>query len=599
MLCPLFRSVARVSAAALLCLPALAQSAPPPPAPPPPPPSRIAGAAAPDGSAPASAAEAGDPAARFQAAEVIPSPQSNFQIFNNAIFHDGRYVAHQATMASLIADAYGVDERNVQGGPPWLEWDKFEITATAPPATKPADQHMMLRALLADRFHLVVHNGTAPMPAWALLADHPKLKASAAAAPSGDSGDNDDGPKGPGPGSSGCVPQPPAPGGVPGSGTLTVNCKHVTMAEFTQTLDWMGNGFLGNLPVNDATGLSGTYDFSVEFTPPFLRRRASGDDAAPLVTIFDAVQRLGLKLERRTAPAPVLVVDSVSETPTPNAPDIETLIPPPPAASFDVAVIKPSAPGGMPRAAIRGNQLDVAGLPLKFFINFAWGLNFNGGDMLANAPAWLDSARYDIVAKNTSAPPTDSGNGGADIDQLRQMLRTLLTDRFEVKTHTESRPEDTYILRADSPRLQKADPASRTKCINDPGPDGKDPRTGNPALDRVIYCQNVTMAQFAEDLSKLAPGYFEFPVVDDSKLASSWDFTLAFSSRRVSLFGAGPAPTPAAGAGGNALPSASDPTGELSLYDAVRKQLGLRLDKEKRPEQVLVLDHIDQQPTPN
>lgn len=582
----------------LVAFAARAQSpaAPPPPPPPPPPPSTSG--VPPDAQSAPAAAEAGNPAARFEASEIIPSPPTNFRIFGNSVFHDGRYTVRQATMASLIAEAWGADERTVQGGPSWLEWDKFDITATAPPDTKPADQKMMLRALLADRFHLVVHNGTAPLPAWALLADHPKIRPSTDAAPSGDSAGDDTGSKGPGPGNSGCQPQPPGSG----SGSLTVNCKHVTMAEFTQTLNWMGNGVLGDLPINDATGLKGAYDFSVEWTPPFLRRRGGNPDDAPGVSLFDAVQHLGLKLERRTAPAPVLLVDSVSETPTPNAPDIAKLIPPLPPASFDVAVIKPAASGAMPRAGIRGNQLDVSGFPLKFFIDFAWNLNFNDDEMLANAPSWLDSARYDIVAKNTSAPPSDAQPGGADIDRLRQMLRTLLTDRFEVKTHTEERPEDTYVLRADSPRLQKADPAARTKCTNGPGPDGKDPRTANPALDRLIYCQNVTMTQFAQAVSFLAPGYFQFPVIDDTKLDGSYNFTVAFSSRRVSLFGATPTPAPAAGgagAGGNAMPSASDPTGELSLMDAVHKQLGLRLDKEKRPEPVLVLDHIDQQPTEN
>jgi uncharacterized protein (TIGR03435 family) len=45
--------------------------------------------------------------------------------------------------------------------------------------------------------------------------------------------------------------------------------------------------------------------------------------------------------------------------------------------------------------------------------------------------------------------------------------------------------------------------------------------------------------------------------------------------------------------------TASDPNGALSFYDAVSKELGLKLVKEKRPEQVLVFDHIDEQMTPN
>ena len=510
-------------------------------------------------------------------------------MFGNTVFHDGRYMVRQATMAALIANAYGIDERTVQGGPNWLEWNKFDITAKAPADTKPDDQELMLRSLLRDRFHLAVHNGTAPMPAWALVADHPKLKAGSAAGD--DSAGADAGPE---PGSGpGCHPVFPQQGGPGNMTSLTISCHDATMAQFAQNLQWLGNGVL-NDPVTDATGLKGTYDFDMQWTPPYLRRR-SGEDG---INLFDAVQRLGLRLEKRTAPAPVLIVDSVSETPTPNDPNIAKEIPPPPPASFDVAVIKPSQAGGFPRARIRGNQLDVSGMPLKFFIDFAWGLNFNDGEMMANAPPWLADARFDIIAKNTTAPPSDAPNGNADIEQLRQMLRTLITDRFELKTHVEQRPVDAYVLQVDDPKMEKADPTSRTKCSNGPGPDGKDPRTANPQLDRLIYCQNVTMEQFASALSSLAPGYFEYPVVNETGLSGSFDFTLSFSSVRRSIFGTGPAPTPAAG-GQDAAPSAAEPTGEVPLPDAIRKQLGLKLEKVKRPEPVLVIDHIDQQPTPN
>jgi uncharacterized protein (TIGR03435 family) len=582
------RRVACFSLLAYLAFAALAQSPAPPPPPPPSPPPSAAGQSALTHTA---AEPSSGPAPVFAASEIETSPPTRFGFDDSGHLRGERYTWRQATMAGLIAGAYGMDARNVQGGPSWLEWDHFDIFAKAPAAAKPDDLQLMLRSLLEDRFHLVVHKGTAPMPAWALVADHPKVKPSPDAA-SGDGSAEDQGSKG-----SGCQPQPPPPGGVPGSATLTVNCKHVTMAEFAQTLDWMGNGVLGDDPVTDATDLKGAYDFTVEWTPPFMRRR-TGDDSAG-ITLFDALQRVGFRLERRTAPAPVLIVDSVSEIPTPNAPDIAKTIPPLPPAAFDVAVIKPSASGERPMAGIRGDQLNVAGFPLKFFVDFAWNLNFNDGQMLANAPPWLDTARFDITAKNTNAGASESQPGPADIEQLRGMLRALLAERFEAKTHTEMRPVDTWVLRADSPRLQKANPASRTKCINGPGPDGKDPRTTNPALDRLVYCQNVTMAQFAEALSSLAPGYFNFPVADDTGLTGSFDFTLSFSSNRVSLFGSSPTPAPAASGGGDSAPSASDPSGELPIYDAIRRQLGLRMDKEKRPESVLVIDHIDQQPTAN
>ena len=79
-----------------------------------------------------------------------------------------RYILRQATMVDLIATAYGVDASNVQGGPIWLETDRFDVIAKVPATTTPATAKLMLRSLLQDRFQLVIHNGSKPMPAFVL-----------------------------------------------------------------------------------------------------------------------------------------------------------------------------------------------------------------------------------------------------------------------------------------------------------------------------------------------------------------------------------------------------------------------------------------------
>jgi uncharacterized protein (TIGR03435 family) len=83
-------------------------------------------------------------------------------------------------------------------------------------------------------------------------------------------------------------------------------------------------------------------------------------------------------------------------------------------------------------------------------------------------------------------------------------------------------------------------------------------------------------------------------VVDATGLDGAWDFTLSFSGINV-LQGAGRGGNAAAGAGGVA--GASDPTGGLSLFDAVQRQLGLKLELRKRPMPVLVIDHIEEKPS--
>ena len=112
----------------------------------------------------------------FVIADVHVSPfTSNPFMHGNSIQGD-RYFLTQATMVDLIATAYGVDAANVQGGPTWLERDRYDIRAKVPPKTTQDDVKLMLRALLADRFHLVVKTGTAPMPTYILSAGPGKPK---------------------------------------------------------------------------------------------------------------------------------------------------------------------------------------------------------------------------------------------------------------------------------------------------------------------------------------------------------------------------------------------------------------------------------------
>jgi uncharacterized protein (TIGR03435 family) len=173
------------------------------------------------------------------------------------------------------------------------------------------------------------------------------------------------------------------------------------------------------------------------------------------------------------------------------------------------------------------------------------------------------------------------------------MLRVLLTERFQMKTHMETRPVSGYVLTAPKPKLQKADPENRMGCKEGPGADGKDPRIANPVLSRLLTCQNMTMARFAELLPQLANGYAHVPVLDSTALDGAYDFTISFSA--VGLLQSG---GPGRG-GDNPAAGVSDPNGALSLPDAINKQLGLKLELQKRPMQVLVIDHVEEKPTEN
>jgi uncharacterized protein (TIGR03435 family) len=289
-----------------------------------------------------------------------------------------------------------------------------------------------------------------------------------------------------------------------------------------------------------------------------------------------------------------MMVDSVSEVPTANAAGTEKILPPLPPAQFDVAVIKPAKPDEHLMLRINGGQVNIQDAPLKLLLKFVWDIDFNDEQRLVG-PKWLDTDKFDVLAKVAPDLLVTSQNAGippVPIDDLRDMMKAMLYDRFQIKSHVEKQPISAYTLVAVNPKLRKADPASRTKCTEGPGPDGKDPRVTSPVLNRLLTCQNMTLGQISDELQRVANGYIQGTVVDKTGIARSWDFTLSFSSAdRVQAS--------AASASGGSDAGASDPNGALSLFDAVRGQLGLKLEKEKRPEPVVVIDQIQETPTEN
>jgi uncharacterized protein (TIGR03435 family) len=507
-----------------------------------------------------------DTSPKFDVADVHVSARSPNARMGGGFLRAGRYEIRKGTMVDLIQLAYGVDFDKVLGGPAWLETDRFDIIAKAPPSTPPETVKLMLQALLADRFKLVVHNDSKPMSVFVLSMGKgkPKMKESE------------------GSGSPDCQGQPqnPQPGVVP---LNVVACHNFTMELLAQTVRGMANAYLNN-PVVDQTGLKGSWDFELKWTSR-AQLAAAGADG---ITIFDAIDKqLGLKLEPQKVPQPVIVVDTVNQKPTDNPPGVTQKIPAAPPAEFEVASIKPSMPGAPQNGRIQNGRVDVQGFPLKALITAAWEIN---SDDLIVVPKWTESANFDLVAKISSDP----GSANApqfDDDDLRAMLRALLIDRFKMKVHMEDRPVSGYVLTAPKPKLQKADPQNRMGCKEGPGADGKDPRIANPILSRLLTCQSMTMARFAELLPQLANGYVRTPVIDSTELDGAYDFTISFSAVGLLQSGGRGGDNPAAGV--------SDPNGALSLPDAINKQFGLKLELQKRPMQVLVIDHVEERPTEN
>jgi len=525
------------------------------------------------------------PAPKFDAADVHVSARTNQPVVRGPFFANGRYELRFATMVDLVRTAYGVEPERVYGGPTWLEMDRFDVFAKVPSGSTAQSRRLMLQTLLADRFHLTTHADNRSTPALALTAKRSSLKESEGTGDGACTFNVQNAPQ-----------QQPTPGTPIQLPVILYTCHNMTMEAFAAgMLNLAGAAqYFNSTAVVDRTELKGAFDFNFKFTPKVPAGISVTGEQMPLPDALE--KQLGLKLEAATVPMPGVVVDSVDRKPVANPPETGKDFPPLP-TEFEVADIKPSAPdptggtGILPRPDVKNGRLYVPGITLKNLIQLAWDLN--GDEFLVGAPKWLDEEKFDILAKAPAGvalgdlTPSRSGIS-VNIDALRPMIRSMITERFQMASHMEDRPVNTYILMAAKPKLKKADPASRTRWQDGVLPDTKS-KNANTALGRLVTCQNVSMAQFAELLPGIAPGYIHTTVVDSTGLEGGWDFTFSFSPQGALQL--------AKPKGEDDL--ASDPNGAVSLFDAIAKQLGLKLETQKRPTPVLVIDKIERKPTDN
>jgi uncharacterized protein (TIGR03435 family) len=515
----------------------------------------------------------------FQVADVHKSaPAKNPAIqgtMDGAVLRGGRIEIRRTTVLDLIKTAYDLDPDLVFGGPDWLDWDRFDVIAKSPADTPAATVRLMIRALLADRFKLEVHRDTRPAPGFLLTLDKGKAKLKATD----------------GSGETGCSTRVQrGEGAVP---YLAATCRNMTMEAFSKSLRGLDGRYVSG-PVADQTGLGGAWDFDLSWTDKRNLSYAGADG----VTLFDALDRqLGLKLVAGKVPMPVLVVDRVNQNPSPNPPATATLLPPLPPPQFEVASIRPVRPGTPPgrRLIEPSGRVQMTGVPLLLLIIQAWDLNIDADEELPGQPKWLKpfEPAFDLIAK----APAKTVSGGAPVseDDFDLMLRALLAERFGMAVHYENRPMDAYTLVAAKPKLKRADSSVRPGCKTERAP-------VNGETQVSVACRNTTLAHFAEQLQAMAPNYLRYPASDGSGIGGAWDFAFTFSSIPPKVLAASGSQGGPRGAGaapiGRDTPS-GDPVGGISLFGAMEKQLGLRLEKHKRPEPVFVIDHLEEKPTDN
>jgi len=251
---------------------------------------------------------------------------------------------------------------------------------------------------------------------------------------------------------------------------------------------------------------------------------------------------------------------------------------------FEVASVKPNTSGNN-MVMIRppaGGRFTATNARLKMLIGLAYNVqNFE----ISGGPAWINSDGYDIEAK-----AADSNIG---IEQLRPMLQMLLEDRFKLMIHRETKEVPVYALTAgkNGPKLPEAKEGG---CVtfgpNLPPP--PPPAPGQPFAPPPTPCGGfmmgpnrmeggrVSMAQFVRSLSNILGR----PVIDKTAFTGTFDVHLEFTPEGTAFMGG-------LGPPGGLTPGFD--TSGPSIFTAVQDQLGLRLESQKGPAELLVIDHAE------
>jgi uncharacterized protein (TIGR03435 family) len=255
-------------------------------------------------------------------------PSSNFPLGPGAVYspNGGLFSATNQPLIVYIRFAYMVTAYQLQvlqpEVPKWVNADRFDIQARVQGNPTKDQMRLMMQALLADRFKLTIHNETRQLPVLAVVLvkpgkTGPQLQPhSEAASPCS---------------TTTAIPQapgsaPPVAGGLPAScgGTLVMPASvpgRVRWGARNATMGYIANSFNGMVPSDrpmlDRTGLTGNFDFLLEFTPELSGPLPPGPTLQPDPNgppFLEALRdQLGLKLESQTGPVDVLVIDHVEE----------------------------------------------------------------------------------------------------------------------------------------------------------------------------------------------------------------------------------------------------------------------------------------------
>ena len=312
------------------------------------------------------------------------------------------------------------------------------------------------------------------------------------------------------------------------------------------------------IPVNSVTRQGSDIKMTVDMIGGSFAGKLSEDGKTITGTWTQATQPFPLTLVRAT-PETAWDIPIAPEPEKPMAADADP--------SFDVATIKPNPSGGSRLQGIfpKGRHLMIVNGSLQDMIVFAFSLQLK---QVVGAPEWTANDRYDV-----DAVPDQPGT--PSLEQMRNMLRKLLVERFKLTIHHEKREMSAYLLTVGKTG-QKLTPSQIKGTL--PG-FGASPGTGGLTLHLV----NGTMGDFTSFLQMLV---LDKPVVDQTGITGRFDNNITFTPDQTQFNGQPPKLPPAD------VPDAPD------LFTAIQQQLGLKLAAEKIAVDVIVIDHVEK-PSPN
>lgn len=311
---------------------------------------------------------------------------------------------------------------------------------------------------------------------------------------------------------------------------------------------WHDNGQV--VPVDRIEFANSTLTFSVLLFKSSYKGTASADGKSITGAWTEAGQTHPLKFERVAAEAP-----ETSATPRPMGAQANP--------SFEVATIKPSAPGGGRRSGgLSGRRFFARNETLADLMESAYGVRAR---QILGVPSWAESAQYDVDAE------FNGDEGTPNKEQFEQMLQKLLEDRFGLAVHRTEKEFTVYALMVgkSAPKLSPSDPGDRPRAFLRPADGG----------GWLLIAKSTTMADLT---SFLMSQEADWQVVDRTNLTGKFDFNLTFVPE------AGPAD-----ATGEKAPEASDADVGVPIFKAVEEQLGLELRSMKAPIEVIVIDHAE------